>query len=179
MNILEEKLPGTFLLQPAVFNDERGEFVKTYHAESLAHLGIRLDMAESFFTVSRKHVIRGMHFQVPPAHHGKLVFCTRGRATDVLLDLRHGSGTYGKTVSAELSAENHWMFYIPPGVAHGFLALEDNTTIYYNTDSIHSPRHDAGIRWDSFGFDWVGITDPIVSPRDCSHAEFRDFVSPF
>ncbi len=177
MEILKELLPGCFLLQPNRFEDSRGSFVKTYHEGLCKTLGVNLDIQEEFYSVSRKDVIRGMHFQLPPHEHDKLVYCTRGAVTDVLLDLRKGLG-YGKVVSAELSGENAHLVFIPKGIAHGFAALTDEALMLYKTSTVHAPEADCGIRWDSFGFGW-GIAEPIISARDQQHSLFADFVSPF
>ena len=177
MEILKELLPGCFLLQPNRFEDSRGSFVKTYHEGLCKTLGVNLEIREEFYSVSRKNVIRGMHFQLPPHEHDKLVYCTRGAVMDVLLDLRKGPG-YGKVVSAELSGENAHLVFIPKGIAHGFAALTDEALMLYKTSTVHAPESDCGIRWDSFGFDW-GIAEPIISTRDQQHSVLADFVSPF
>lgn len=177
MEILKELHPGCFLLQPMRYEDQRGSFVKTYHEGICKALGVNLEIREEFYSVSRKNVIRGMHFQLPPQAHDKLVYCTRGAVTDVLLDLRKGPG-YGKVASAELSGENAHLVFIPKGVAHGFAALTDEALMLYKTSTVHAPESDCGIRSDSFGFDW-GIAEPIISARDQQHSLFADFVTPF
>lgn len=177
MELLKELLPGCFLLQPNRIADQRGYFVKTYHEESCKALGISLEIREEFYSVSHKGVIRGMHFQLPPHAHDKLVYCTRGAVRDVVLDLRKGEG-YGRVASAQLSEENSHLVFIPKGVAHGFVALTDQALMLYKTSTVHVPESDCGVRWDSFGFDW-GVAQPIMSDRDQQHATFGDFVSPF
>lgn len=177
MEILKELLPGCFLLQPNRFEDLRGSFVKTYHEVLCKALGVNLEIREEFYSVSRKNVIRGMHFQLPPHGHDKMVYCTRGAVMDVLLDLRKGPG-YGKVASAELSGENACIIFIPTGIAHGFAGLTDEALMLYKTSTVHAPQADCGIRWDSFGFDW-GVDEPIISTRDRQHSVFTDFVSPF
>lgn len=177
MEILKELLPGCFLLQPNRFVDSRGSFVKTYHEGLCKTLGVNLDIQEEFYSVSRKNVIRGMHFQLPPHEHHKLVFCTRGAVTDVLLDLRKGPG-YGKVASAELSGENAHLVFIPKGIAHGFAALTDEALMVYKTSTEHVPTHDSGVRWDSFGFDWQ-CPSPTLSDRDQQHPGFDQLLTPF
>ena len=177
MKILEELLPGCFLLQPKWCEDERGVFVKTYHESLCQSLGVSLEIREEFYSVSRRNVLRGMHFQLPPHAHEKLVFCTRGRVKDVLLDLRKGVN-YGRVAFAELSGENAHLIFIPKGVAHGFVALSQEALMLYKTSTVHEPQADSGIRWDSFGFDW-GIAVPILSERDQQHRALADFKSPF
>jgi dTDP-4-dehydrorhamnose 3,5-epimerase len=164
---------------PKVFTDNRGDFVKTYQAEAFSELGISFTPVEEFFSTSHKGVLRGMHFQLPPHEHDKLVYCVRGRVLDVLLDLRKDSPTYGKSVSAELSRENHHQLYIPRGVAHGFLSMEDESVLVYKTTTVHAPSYDTGIRWDSFGFQWPEGGNFIISTRDQQFPHQQAFNSPF
>jgi dTDP-4-dehydrorhamnose 3,5-epimerase len=177
MQVLNELLPGCALVQPKTFEDARGSFVKTYHAELCATLGIALELREEFYSVSHRGVLRGMHFQLPPHAHDKLVFCVHGAVRDVLLDLRRGPH-YGRVATAELSAENRQMVFIPKGVAHGFLALTEGCVMLYKTSTVHTPASDCGIRWDSFGYDWAADA-PLLSERDRGHARLQDFHSPF
>lgn len=173
MKIVSEILAGTFLLEPAHFDDLRGHFIKTYHESDWKDLDLPFKMEEEFFSVSKKNVIRGMHFQIPPHDHEKVVYCLAGSVIDVLLDLRPGP-YFGHTASVVLSAENRNILYIPKGIAHGFLALEDETLMMYKTSTMHAPQSDRGIRWDSFGFEW-GTDLPIISARDKNHPPFSDF----
>jgi dTDP-4-dehydrorhamnose 3,5-epimerase len=173
LNLVDELLPGALLLQPERFVDQRGTFVKTYHKEVWARLGIDFDMREEYYSTSRAGVIRGMHFQTPPHAHDKVVFCLSGKVQDVLLDLRPGAN-FGRAVATELSAENRRVLFIPAGIAHGFQALEDDCLLVYKTSTVHSPESDRGIRWDSFGFDW-GNDGPIVSIRDMQHPGIAQF----
>jgi len=177
MEMVKELLPGCVLLQPKKFEDHRGYFVKTYHEGLCAALGVNLDIREEFYSISHKNVMRGMHFQLPPHAHDKLVYCTRGAVRDVLLDLRGGEG-YGRVASAELTGANGQLIFIPKGIAHGFVALTDEALMLYKTSTVHAPESDSGIRWDSFGFDW-GVNQPIISARDKQHSAFSDFASPF
>lgn len=177
MEIVKELLPGCFLIKPNRFEDNRGVFVKTYHEDIFKSMGCAQEVREEFYSVSHKNVVRGMHFQLPPHDHEKIVFCTHGSVLDVLLDLRQGR-TYGTTASAELSLENGYIICIPKGVAHGFVSHEDQTMMLYKTSTVHNPGSDSGIRWDSFGFDW-GVAAPVLSSRDINHRQFHDFVSPF
>ena len=177
MKILEELLPGCFLLEPTRINDLRGRFVKTYHEDFFKTLGINLVIREEFYSISKKNVVRGMHFQMPPNDQEKLVYCTSGEVVDVLLDLRQGN-SYGSVASTNLSIFNSRIIYIPKGIAHGFKALEDETVMIYKTSTVHAPESDVGIGWDSFGFDW-SVNDPIISGRDQAHLDFNKFISNF
>lgn len=177
MKLIKELLPGCFLIQPDRFEDQRGYFVKTYHEGLCAKLGVNLDIREEYYSVSHKNVVRGMHFQRPPHAHEKLVYCIRGGVLDVLLDLRTGVG-YGRVASARLSGENCHLIYIPKGIAHGFMALSDQSVMLYKTSTVHAPEFDCGIRWDSFQFDW-GVDQPCMSDRDRQHPSLESFVTPF
>ena len=170
-------LPGCFELCPRAFRDARGTFVKSYREDLFQTLGLRTDWREEFFTTSSLGVIRGMHFQVPPAQQAKLVTCIAGEALDVMLDLRPGA-TYGRWITLELSGEKGNAAYIPEGIAHGFLAKADGTTLHYKVTSLYSPGHDQGLRWDSFGFQWPE-GEPLLSGRDEAFPAFAEFQTPF
>lgn len=178
MKIIRELLPGVLLISPDLFEDFRGQFVKVFHAPSfLMQLGINFHVDEEFYSLSKKGVIRGMHFQLPPDAHDKIVYCIRGSVLDVVLDLRKGRN-YGHFASVVLSDINQNILYIPKGVAHGFLSQADSSIMIYKTSTVHSINNDAGVLWNSFGFSW-GIKDPIISQRDKGHVEFDVFGSPF
>ncbi|MDB6065702.1 MAG: dTDP-4-dehydrorhamnose 3,5-epimerase [Pedosphaera sp.] len=178
LKLLPAELEGVFVVQPKIFTDKRGVFVKTYHEELFREAGIAFTPREEFFSTSRKGVVRGMHFQLPPAAHDKLVFCPTGKVLDVVVDLRKESKTFGKTFTRELSAENRELLFIPVGFAHGFLSLADDTIMVYQTSTVHSPAQDAGILWSSVGFDWP-VKEPILSDRDKTFPALKDFQSPF
>jgi len=179
MELISEPLPGVKILRPFVFEDARGNFVKPFHEGQLAAHGIALPVREEFFSTSEKGVLRGMHFQVPPHAHQKLVYCITGRVLDVLLDLRKASPAYGKAVSFELSAANRHVVHIPAGFAHGFLSLEDHSCLVYKTDAVHAPDADKGILWDSFSFPWPLSQPPSISARDLTHPPLAEFDNPF
>jgi dTDP-4-dehydrorhamnose 3,5-epimerase len=119
-----------------------------------------------------------MHFQAPPKAYHKVVHCIKGRIHDVALDIRKGSPTYGQTWSSELTGENHAAVYLPPGLAHGFYCLENDSIVIYIVSAAHQPDFDQGIRWNSFNHRWPG-NDPIVSTRDSSNYLFAEYNSPF
>jgi dTDP-4-dehydrorhamnose 3,5-epimerase len=173
-------LSGAAVIESLVHRDDRGVFVKTFHAGQLADAGLRFELREEFYSVSRRGVLRGMHFQTPPFAHQKLVACMAGRVLDVLVDLRRGSVTFGAACSLELNAERPQLLWIPPGIAHGFLSLEDLSCVTYKTDREYAPEHDAGIRWNSFGFAWpMAEAELELSPRDQRHPALAEFDSPF
>jgi dTDP-4-dehydrorhamnose 3,5-epimerase len=178
MQIQDLPLRGAKLMTLPAFPDERGLFVKTFHDTTLQAAGIEFGLKESYFSVSNKDVIRGLHFQTPPAQHAKIVFCPAGAILDLIVDLRKGSPTFGKFHTEILSAENHRAYYIPEGFAHGFKSLTEGAITYYLVSSEYHRESDTGIRWDSVSFDWECPT-PIMSVRDLSFPAFNDFDSPF
>jgi dTDP-4-dehydrorhamnose 3,5-epimerase len=169
---------GLTLLQPRVFEDSRGFFVKTFHAEIFYQLGIPFEPREEYYSISSAGVLRGMHFQSPPAAHAKLVYCLGGRVLDVVLDMRRDMPTFGHAFSCMLDNVRREVLFIPKGFAHGFLALEDNSLMVYKTETIHAPASDAGIAWNSFGFEWP-TNSPVLSERDSRFPAWQGFSSPF
>ena len=178
MKIVGEPLVGVKVIAPLCSADKRGRFVKTYHRAIFAELGIKFDFAEEFYSVSRAGVIRGMHFQLPPHAHDKVIYCVKGGVLDVLLDLRTDSPTYGQSVAVDLSGENCSIVFIPIGIAHGFLCKSDEAILVYKTSAVYVPSHDTGIRWDSFGFNWA-VEAPVISERDAKLSTLASFSSPF
>ena len=175
-----ESLPlqDALLIRLPAFSDNRGIFIKTFQEHFFEALNINFELKESYFSLSAKDVIRGMHFQTPPYHHSKIVFCPSGSILDVIVDLRKNSDSYGQYYSTVLSEENHLAYYIPEGFAHGFKALTDNAMTYYLVSSEHNKEHDTGIRFDSFGMDWQ-CSQPILSDRDLTFQSLENFESPF
>lgn len=178
MIVQRELLPGVFIIQVRRFVDARGEFVKTFHEEMFREIGIDVNWQEDFFSVSKAGVLRGMHFQLPPHDHEKLVYCISGRILDVVLDLRKTSEFYGQARSIELSSSDPHLVFIPKGMAHGFLALEDDSIVGYKTTVVHHPESDSGIHWDSFGYKWP-TAHPMLSARDASFEGMQSFDSAF
>lgn len=165
MNINETDFNDLFLIDYKLFDDKRGAFVKTIHEPSFTAFGLSWQFAESFYSISKKNVIRGMHYQQKPYSHSKLVYVIKGKIIDVVLDIRNHSETFGKCFSVELSAENCKAIYIGEGFAHGFLSLEEDSIVEYHTTTVQSKEAEAGINWNSFNYNW-GINDPILSDRD-------------
>jgi dTDP-4-dehydrorhamnose 3,5-epimerase len=178
MQLIPTSLPGTFEIKPFFAKDERGTFVKTFHAEHFATAGLALEWREEFYSISRKGVIRGMHFQTPPHDHEKLVYCMQGRVLDVVVDLRKKSPTFGRHIALELDSLKGHGLLVPKGMAHGFLALTQDVIMAYKVTTAYSPESDAGIRWDSIGVDWK-VDEPTISARDRRHPTFAMFESPF
>lgn len=178
MKKIPTEIDGVFIIETDSFLDERGSFIKTFHIDFFKKNKLSTTFRESFYSISHKNVIRGMHFHLPPKDHSKLIYVTHGSIMDVVVDLRKGSPTYGKYITVELSQKNHKMIHIPTGCAHGFLSLENNTCTVYMQSSAYSKEHDTGIHLDSFGIDW-GVKKPILSKRDTAFVLMKDFVSPF
>lgn len=174
----ECRLPGCYVLEFPNFRDHRGLFVKTFQRSAFEQRGMECDFGETFYTVSGANVLRGMHFQVPPADHAKLVYCISGAIFDVALDLRVGSPTYGEHETYELNEDSHNALYLPRGMAHGFFTRSAPAVVVYQVTSEHSIPQDKGIRWDTFGAKWP-LSVPVVSSRDEGLIPFEQFESPF
>lgn len=171
-------LKNAFLVTLPASGDNRGLFVKSFQDSIFREQGISFNLRESYFSLSAKDVIRGMHFQLPPHQHAKIVYCPQGAILDVIVDLRKDSATYGAYHAAELSADNRRAYYIPEGFAHGFKALTDHAMTCYLVSSEYSRDEDTGIRYDSIGFDWQ-CGQPVLSARDLSFGTLDNFDSPF
>ena len=171
-------IEGAFLIENFSAQDERGVFIKTFNSETFERNGLKAQFSESYYSISKQNVIRGMHFQTPPHDHEKLVYVTDGEIIDVILDLRLHSPSYKKYAVVELNAREHSV-YIPRGCAHGFLTLSNEATVIYNVATVYNPGSDHGVRWDSFGYDWTGVTNPVISNRDMAFFPFEEFKSPF
>ena len=167
MKVLNTRFKDLKVIQGVTFKDNRGFFVKTFHSELFKKHRLDCDFKESFYSVSKKGVLRGMHFQLPPHDHEKLVYVTDGEILDVALDIRIDSPTYGKYYSTQLSSDNAKSLYMGKGFAHGFLTLTDSATVVYLITSVYASDFDSGIHWNSFGLDW-GVYDPVLSERDKS-----------
>lgn len=164
-------------IRGAQFADHRGVFLKTMQASLFADHGLALEYAEEYVTTSAAGVVRGMHFQLPPYGHDKLVYCLRGTAFDVVLDLRVGSPAFGTALSVTLRPGDG--LYVPRGMAHGFCALQDDTMLAYKVTTEYAPENDAGLLWSSVpGIVWP-VDAPVLSARDEAHPAFDDFDSPF
>ena len=171
-------IQGCFELQPKVLDDARGRFVKVFQEHAFAELGLETVFVEEYYSVSHQNVLRGMHFQLPPMDHVKMVYCVQGEVMDAVIDLRVDSPTYGQHALFELNAEKANSIYIPKGMAHGFCVISKQATMVYKVSSAYSLEHDAGILWNSSGIPWPE-NDVILSARDQHFLAFDKFVSPF
>jgi dTDP-4-dehydrorhamnose 3,5-epimerase len=167
MHISEQPLPRVFVMDCPHFPDCRGDFTKLFHVDALRKQGIAFTPAESFLTRSKVGVLRGMHFQVGEAAHDKLVVCIKGRVLDVVVDVRPESPNFNQPFAKELSQPTTALL-IGKGYAHGFLTLEEDSWLLYNTSTVHSPSQDRGVLWSSIAFEWP-INYPVLSDRDGCH----------
>ena len=167
MQVEKTEFDGLLILQPKIFKDERGFFFESWNKSVFESLGVNISFVQDNHSVSKKNVLRGLHFQNHPHRQGKLVRVSKGSALDVVLDLRKDSKTYGKHFKYKLSDQNATMLWIPYGFAHGFIALEDQTVFQYKCDALYHTKSEGCIAWNdpSLGIDW-GIKDPIVSAKD-------------
>ncbi|MEI8072413.1 MAG: dTDP-4-dehydrorhamnose 3,5-epimerase family protein [Planctomycetota bacterium] len=178
MHIQRTPLRAVKLIEHSFASDHRGSFTKTFNASSLKALGIDFTPQECFYSISKKNVIRGMHFHSPPHDHDKIVFCTEGRILDVALDIRPSETSYGKHVAYELSPESHKALFIPKGFSHGFLALSETATTFYLVNGEFHADADNGVHYNSFGFEWP-VLSPILSDRDLALKSFKTLLSPY
>jgi len=176
-DFIQCELPGIVIVAPKVFDDNRGFFLETYKQSEFAENGIADEFCQDNHSLSAKHVLRGLHFQVFPAAQAKLVRVVRGAAWDVAVDIRRDSATFKKWFAVELSEANRKMLYIPEGFAHGFVAMTDDTHLIYKCSREYSPAHDAGIIWNDpeIGIDWP-VDDPLLSDKDRALPELKDAV---
>jgi dTDP-4-dehydrorhamnose 3,5-epimerase len=178
VKITDTALKGVHIIDNFAAHDERGTFVKTFNKRDFENSYLDFNIRESYFSVSHKNVLRGMHFQLPPSDHEKLVYVASGSIIDVVVDLRKNSSTYANYIAIELSALNKKSIFIPKGLAHGFISTKDDTITVYNVATEYNVNADCGIKFDSFGFDW-GVDNPIMSKRDLQFESINKFKSPF
>jgi dTDP-4-dehydrorhamnose 3,5-epimerase len=168
MNIIETAIAGVLIIEPRVFGDERGFFMESWNAKSFAAAGLDLTFVQDNHSRSSKGVLRGLHYQ-QPGPQGKLVRVAAGAVYDVAVDMRKSSPTFGTSVGVELSAANKRMFWVPEGMAHGFLCLEDGTDFLYKCTSFYDPANEHSLLWNdpALGIDWpLGDIVPQLSAKD-------------
>ena len=169
MNYTKLEIPEIIVLKPKSFQDARGSFSEIYRESFLSEItGDKISFVQDNKSISFKNVIRGLHYQLSPDEQGKLISVSRGKIFDVAVDVRKKSLTLGKYVSKILSEENKEQIWIPPGFAHGFLALDDHTEITYKCTNYYSPNNERTINWsdDTININWPIIGNPIVSEKD-------------
>lgn len=171
---IDTGFPDLNLIKIEIFTDKRGIFMKPFQKSSYKNLMKGKEFVESYFSLSKKNVIRGMHFQKPPEDHIKIVYISKGEIVDVVLDIRDGSPTYGKVFSTMLSADKGIGIFIPPGFAHGFKVISDIVIVNYLQTTEYSHELDSGILWNSISYNW-DIIDPVMSERDRSFITFNEY----
>ena len=169
------EIPEILLIEPKVFSDARGVFMETYKYSDFVQHGISENFLQDNYSRSSSGVLRGLHYQKDPHAQGKLVQCLRGKIFDVAVDMRKSSPTFSRWVSAELSAENGFMLYVPPGFAHGFIVLGDSADVLYKCTREYSPENDRGIIWNDPDINilWP-VKAPVLSEKDEKHPLLRD-----
>lgn len=180
---VETGIEDLIVIEPTVFGDNRGFFMESYSKKDFAEIGMNVEFVQDNHSKSKKGVLRGLHFQTKHIQ-GKLVRVTAGAVLDVAVDLRKDSPTFGKHFLVELTADNKKMFYIPPGFAHGFLTLEDNTEFQYKCTDYYAPEFDSGVLWNDsdIGIDWnfekygLSVDDILLSDKDKKQQTLKEFI---
>ncbi len=180
MEIKRCAIEGLIEIQPRLFHDPRGYFLESYNVEAFEKAGLPTNFVQDNQSLSSAGVLRGLHFQAPPFAQGKLVRVITGKALDVVVDIRKSSSTYGQHHKVLLDSKLQNMFYVPPGFAHGFLTLEDNTIFAYKCTNIYNKASEGGLLWNDsdLGIDW-GIKNPLVSDKDQIQPSLAQLISPF
>ncbi|NVN95934.1 MAG: dTDP-4-dehydrorhamnose 3,5-epimerase [Bacteroidetes bacterium] len=180
MEIIKTPIADLLIIQPQVFRDDRGYFFESYSKQKFLDAGLNLNFVQDNESKSQKNVLRGLHFQNSPFAQGKLVRVIKGSVLDVAVDIRKSSLTYGKSFMLELTELNKTMLWIPPGFAHGFATLEDDTIFSYKCTNIYNKASEGSILWNDpdLNIEW-NIENPILSDKDKVSPLFADFVSEF
>jgi dTDP-4-dehydrorhamnose 3,5-epimerase len=176
IKILETRLPGVLIVEPKVFRDDRGFFLESYNAARYAEAGLPASFVQDNLSLSRRGVLRGLHYQHPAAQ-GKLVSVLRGEVYDVAVDIRRGSPTFGRWTGAVLSAANLRQMYVPPGFAHGFLVLSDEALFSYKCTEFYRPADEGSVLWNDpdLAIDWpLGGASPLLAPKDAAAPRLVD-----
>lgn len=183
MEVIKTAIEGVLIIEPKIWGDDRGYFFESYSARDfVAKTGMDITFVQDNESKSRYGVLRGLHFQNPPYTQSKLVRVIKGRVLDVAVDIRKCSPTYGQYVSCELTAENHRQFFVPKGMAHGFVVLSEEAVFQYKCDEFYHPEAEGAIAWDDqdLNIDWpIPATDVVLSEKDKHHPLLKDFESPF
>lgn len=182
MNIIETPIKDLVIIEPKIWQDERGYFFESYNQDAFKKSGINAEFVQDNQSYSHKNALRGLHAQAAPYAQGKLVRVIQGKVLDVAVDIRKSSATYGQHFTIELSGENNKMFYIPPGFLHGFSTLEDKTIFSYKCTNLYNKEAEIGVVWNDkdLGIDWgINIDDALVSPKDAILPTFASIDSPF
>lgn len=180
MNLIKTEIPDLVLIHPDVYPDDRGYFFESFQKEKFREIGLHASFVQDNESLSARYVLRGIHFQYPPYTQGKLVRVVRGSVQDIAVDLRQGSPTFGKWYSVLLDSTSKTMMYIPEGFGHGFLTLEDDTIFQYKCTNYYNKESEGTILWNDpvLGIQWEA-RQPVISSKDLTGMQFKDFDSPF
>lgn len=180
MQITSTPIADLLIVQPKVFEDNRGYFYESYSKQLFAQHGINADFVQDNQSLSEAGVLRGLHFQNPPYAQGKLVRVIKGAILDVVVDIRKNSATYGQHYAIELTEKNKTMLWIPEGFAHGFLTLENETIFSYKCTNYYNKASEGCILWNdtTLGINW-NINNPMLSDKDKVGTPFNEFISSF
>ncbi len=181
MRITTTEFPGLVVITPKVHQDERGFFLETFRSDVFEAAGLPCDFVQANHARSEKAgVLRGMHFQAPPAAQSKLVWVTAGEALDVVVDLRQGSPTFGRHFSILLAARDFTRLLVPKGFAHGYVTLTPGVEFQYMVDAYYAPEQERGLLWSDpdLGIAWP-VADPILAEKDRALPRLKDLASPF
>lgn len=180
MKLIRTEIEGLLIIEPTVFADERGYFFESFRLDKLQEFGVQEKFVQDNESKSQKGVLRGLHFQRNPHAQGKLVKVVKGGVLDVAVDIRKDSPTFGQWFSHELNENNKTMLWIPPGFAHGFLTLQDDTIFQYKCTNYYNKESEGSIRYNDpdINITW-NIENPLVSEKDQQAPFLKDFVSPF
>ena len=182
MEVIKTAIDGVFIIEPRIFEDSRGYLFESFSQREFNEKIAPIVFVQDNESKSSYGVMRGLHFQYPPFTQSKLVRCVKGSVLDVAVDIRKGSPTYGQHVAVELTEENHRLFFIPKGFAHGFAVLSETAVFQYKCDEFYHPEADGGISIldDSLRIDWrIPTEKAILSEKDTKHPLLKDFDSPF
>jgi len=179
MQVLDTTFPEVKIFKFNAHSDKRGLFVETWNQDCLEQLDEMPEWRQDCSSISlKKGTIRGLHFQAPPTDQCKLVRASKGSLFDVVVDIRHGSPTYGVHNTTILEADDYKQLFIPSGFAHGFCTLEDNTEVTYKISGAYSPKQSGGIFWDDpdLGINWpVNASEAVLSKKDQTQPKFKNF----
>ena len=181
MKIINTKIDGLFLIKPNIYKDGRGYFFESFNKNIFDQkVDGKINFVQDNQSLSSKNILRGLHFQKPPHSQSKLVSVIKGSVLDVVVDIRKNSNTYGEYLIEELNELNHHQLYVPVGMAHGFLALEDHTIFTYKCSNFYHKDSEDSLLWNDkdLNINWPDIT-PILSEKDENAKKFSSFVSPF
>ena len=180
MEVIKTPIEGLLVIKPRIFEDDRGHFFESWRNDSFKNIGLDLNFVQDNQSLSHKGVLRGLHFQNPPFAQGKLVRVIKGAVVDVAVDIRKNSPTYGQYFSVELSEENKIVFWIPPGFAHGFVTLKDDTIFTYKCTGVYNKESEGAIIWndEDLNIDWR-VENPLVSDKDMVAGNFNNFTTQF